>query len=595
MDYYEPMMPFRRLTPFAFAVFATLLSPAFAQAPSATPEPSPEPAAQAPSEPGRSLMDAQLFYEVLLGELNARNTDPATAFALLLDSARRTNDARLYQRAMEVALQARSGESALQAARNWRLAIPDSVDANRYELQILIAMNRIQDTAPSLRHLLELTPADTKTQALAGIVPLYARASDRPLAAKVVEDALERELKDPQTGADAWITIGRMRLAAGQQEAALEAARKAQEIKPESELPSRLALELMAAKMPAAETLIQQHLDTYAQPELRIAYARGLIEDQRYTEAQQQLAKVTQDRADLPEPWLILGAMQAEENQQAAGIASLNRFLELAKNLPDADLRERGQSQAYLALAQLAEKRKDFKSAESWLAKVNNPALQLTAQTRRASLLAAQGHLGEAQAVLDALPHGTPAEVRVRLNAQVQLLRDQKLYQAAYDVLAKASADAPDDMDVVYDQAMMAEKLGQYELMEKLLRNVIAAQPDSQNAYNALGYSLADRGVRLDEARQLITKALEFAPGDPFISDSLGWVEFKAGHFDQALGILDKAFKSKPDPEIAAHLGEVLWTLGHKAQAQAVWKQGLGLNADNETLLETLQRLHAKP
>ena len=120
-------------------------------------------------------------------------------------------------------------------------------------------------------------------------------------------------------------------------------------------------------------------------------------------------------------------------------------------------------------------------------------------------------------------------------------------------------------------------------------------RPDYHHAYNALGYSLADRNIRLPEARELIQKALEYAPGDPFISDSLGWVEFRLGNRSEALRILDSAYKTKPDPEIAAHLGEVLWTIGQRDRALTIWKEGLLLSSDNEVLQDTLRRLRVKP
>ncbi|HYF19973.1 MAG TPA: tetratricopeptide repeat protein, partial [Ramlibacter sp.] len=197
----------------------------------------------------------------------------------------------------------------------------------------------------------------------------------------------------------------------------------------------------------------------------------------------------------------------------------------------------------------------------------------------------------DARKLIRALPERTPAEARAKVTAEVQLLRDQKQYKAAYDLLAQASTRDPRDVDLLYDQAMMAEKLNNLPEMERLLRQVIAAKPDYHHAYNALGYSLADRNVRLPEARQLIQKALEYAPGDPFISDSLGWVEFRMGNRAEALRILETAYKTRPDAEIAAHLGEVLWTMGQRDRAQSVWREGLLLNAENETLLETLKRL----
>ena len=164
----------------------------------------------------------------------------------------------------------------------------------------------------------------------------------------------------------------------------------------------------------------------------------------------------------------------------------------------------------------------------------------------------------------------------------------------AYDLLSEAIIKFPDEAELVYDQAMMAEKTGNLAEMERLLRRVIAAKPDYYNAYNALGYSLAERGVRLPEARELIRKALEYVPADPFIQDSLGWVEFRLGNLTAAVTIFEIAFKAKPDSEIAAHFGEVLWATGQRDRAMAIWREGQLLNPENETLLETLKRFRVK-
>jgi Flp pilus assembly protein TadD len=172
--------------------------------------------------------------------------------------------------------------------------------------------------------------------------------------------------------------------------------------------------------------------------------------------------------------------------------------------------------------------------------------------------------------------------------AEVQFLREQRQWQAAIDVLVKANSNHP---DLMYEQAMLAEKLNRLDEMEKLLRAVIEQDPEHHNAYNALGFSLADRKLRLPEAKALIIKALSFAPNDPFITDSLGWVEFRLGNLSAALQHLQKAYKERPDAEIAAHLGEVLWQLSRQDEARAVWREGVKLAPDNETLQETLQRL----
>jgi tetratricopeptide (TPR) repeat protein len=178
--------------------------------------------------------------------------------------------------------------------------------------------------------------------------------------------------------------------------------------------------------------------------------------------------------------------------------------------------------------------------------------------------------------------------------AEISLLRDFKKYQLAFDLLDQTAAKFPQEPDLLYDQAMMAEKMSNMPAMESLLRQVIKLKPDYYSAYNALGYSFADRNVNLPEAKALIQKALEFAPEDPFISDSLGWVEYRMGNKAEAERIFAKAYKAKPDAEIAAHYGEVLWESGEQEKAKSIWREGQLLNPDNETLVETLERFKVK-
>jgi tetratricopeptide (TPR) repeat protein len=201
--------------------------------------------------------------------------------------------------------------------------------------------------------------------------------------------------------------------------------------------------------------------------------------------------------------------------------------------------------------------------------------------------LAKQGKLKEARLLISQIPAANAESRRSRLMAELQLLREQRQWQAAFDLLAQY---AESDLDLLYEQAMMAEKLDRIDEMEKLLRSIISTDPTYFNAYNALGFSLADRNIRLKEAKDLIVKALTLAPGDPFITDSLGWVEYRLGNTSQALVLLEKAFKDRADAEIAAHLGEVLWQLKRENDAIAIWRLGLDIAPDNETLQQTLQR-----
>lgn len=552
-------------------------------------------ASKAPTPPVNSAMGSNLFYQVLLGDLKVEEGDPGAGYSIFLDAARKTNDPQLYRKAVDIALQAHSGESALQAARAWKQALPNSREANEIVLQILIALNRLDDTVRPLKADIALAAPDEHNMAILAIPRLYAHAVDKKLAASVVEKALSDELNKPATGAAAWTTVGRMRLAADDTAGALEAARRGQAVEPASEGPALLALELMSSKVPQAEPIVLTYLagDDPA-PEVRLAYVRVLLDAQRAREARVQLHILTTKLPDFAQGWLVQGALQQQDSQSSNAEASLKHYIDLARAQNKEPENTRGLTQAYLLLSQIAEQRGDYGQAEAWLDRVDNSRDLFSVRGQRASILAKQGKLAEGLELIRAAPENTPADARIKLMAQVQLLRSNKQYEAAYNMLAAASAKDPTDADLLYDQAMLADKLSRPAEMERLLRKLIALKPDDPQAYNALGYSLADRNERLPEAKQLIQKALEYAPNDPFITDSLGWVEYRMGHDEKAAQLLENAYKVNPDPDIAAHLGEVLWTLGQHDRALSVWKEGVSADSHNETLQETLKRLHVK-
>jgi tetratricopeptide (TPR) repeat protein len=602
------LLTLNSLMPLRFAavsqIAASLLLAATGALAQSTVGPVARPASAASATPpGYSALDGELFYQLMLGELNALGGEPGTGFALILDAARKTNDAKLYERAVNLALQARSGEPALQAARAWRQAMPVSKDANRYVLQILIGLNRLGETLEPLKREIATTEAKDRATAIAAIPRYYARATDKKQAASTVEQALGDYLVSSTLGATAWTTVGRMKVEAADPAGVLDAARKAQALDARAEGPALLALSLMSPKTPLAEPIVRKYLEGKPQVDVRMGYARALLDAQRYAESAAQLQIITTEKPDYAQAWLIQGTLELQDKKPAVAEKSLKRYVELvqatagtgagATGTPSAE-NSRGLVQAYLSLAQIAEQRKDFAQAESWLKRIDSADDMVSAQSRRATILAKQGKLEEGRKLLRALPERNAEDARLKVMAEVQLLRDNKLYKPAYDLLAEKTKASPPDFDLLYDQAMLAEKLGLLPEMERLLRLVIAGKPEYQHAYNALGYSLAERNVRLPEAKALILKALEFAPEDPFITDSLGWVEFRSGNTAEALRILQGAYQSKPDAEIAAHLGEVLWVSGKREQALMIWKEGAALNADNETLLETLKRLRVK-
>lgn len=594
----------KKLPGFAFSCLCLAASLVWAQAPApdAIAPPGSAPASAEQQAAPASQLDGSLFYELLVGEITAQEGEPAAGFALILDAARRTGDAQLYQRATDIALESRSGDAAWQAARAWQQAIPDSRAANRYVLQILIALNRIADSQDALRTEIKLAPDIEKNAVLAAIPRVYARASDKTLASNVVKAALTDVLTQPATTGAAWATVGRMRLAAGDNAGALDAAKRGLAGDANAPSPVLLALELMDARQPEAEGLVKKYLGSHqgspqAQPEIRMAYVQTLLSLMRYAEAMAQLQIITHDQPEFPQSWLVLGSLQLQDNRLAQAQASLERYVALVtRTAPQATEKDtqRSLDQAYLSLSQLAEKQKDYAAAERWLDKVESPSSLAQTQIRRASILASQGKLEEGRALIRQLAENTPDDARRKVNAEVSLLREFKQYQAAHDLLTQALTEAPDDVELLYDQSMVAEKLNSLDEMERLLRRVIALKPDYHHAYNALGYSLAERGLRLGEARELIRKALSFAPADPFIEDSLAWVEFRLGNKAEAIRIFEGAYKARPDAEIAAHFGEVLWSMGQHDRAIGIWKGALLSNPDNEALTETLKRLQVK-
>jgi tetratricopeptide (TPR) repeat protein len=568
---------------------ASLLFPVYLQPFTAGAQTPPANAGAAREAATASQLTAELMFEILLGELNAQQGEPGVGYSLLLDAARRTGDARLYQRAVDIALQSRSGDAALEAANAWRQALPQSREANRHVLQILLALNRVSDTLLPLRQEINLTPPDQRVAALTAIPALYARVSNKKMAAQVVEQALAPYQARSDTGPIAWAVVGHLRLQAGDLEASLQAAHRSLALNDTSPAPVWLALELMSQRHPGAEAFVGAALEKQNAPELRLGLARVLIEQLRLDEASQQLTRLTKDQPGFAPSWLLLGSVLSEKGEADAARAAWMRYLD-SVNVRDPKL-QRELAQVYLGLAQIATRRGDDAGAESWLSRIDDPRSLARVQIQRASILARQGKLPQARQIIEELPARNPQERRTKLLAEVQLLRDNQALPQAYERLTQALASEPDDTELQYEQAMVAEKMERLDEMERLLRAIIQRQPTHYQALNALGYSLADRGVQLPEARELIVRALQQVPDDPFVTDSLGWVEFRLGRHQEALTLLQQAYRARADAEIAAHLGEVLWAMGQRDQALQVWREGLRADADNATLRNTLKRL----
>jgi Flp pilus assembly protein TadD len=556
-----------------------------------------------------SALNGPLFQQLLIGEIEVREGDLGAGYQLMLDAARRTRSEQLFRRATDIALQGRAGDEALVAVKAWRLALPGSLDALRYQVQLLVQLNRMAEVVEPLQALIKATPPGERNAMITALPRFLARSNDRAQAAQIIEQVLLPYAEAPETRVAARVSIGRGWLGAINGEKALALAQNAHDTDRSAEAPAGLALEMMPGT-PAAEAIVKDHLA--AKPDsnaVRLIYVRTLLASQRLIDATAQLETLTQNSPKLPQAWLTLGALHVQLREPMPATKALLKYIELvqASELPATELaaaaganddddappasKDDALTRGYLLLSQAADQQNDFKGAEAWLAKIDDPKRALEVQARRASLLARDGKVTEARELIRRVPEKTPEDARAKVLAEAQVLRDAKLWRDASDVLTQANKKFPDDVDLIYEQSMMAEKLNRLADMERLLRRVIELKPDHQHAYNALGYSLAERNVRLPEARTLIRKALELSPGEPSITDSLGWVEYRLGNRDEAVRLLREAYRGQPDAEIAAHLGEVLWVTGQTDEARKVWREGRQRDAANDVLRETLARL----
>lgn len=568
---------------------------------------SPATAASAAKAPNSEL-DAPMFYQLLVGEMEAQAGRQANAYEVMLDAARRTPDSALFQRAVDLAVQMRACDKAVAAAKAWRNAMPESSEATRTMVQLLVALDRPTELAEPLRSLLQQVNGVDRSAVIAGIPRFLEGTADKPRALAMAEQALAPYLNAEPTRTAARTALGRLALAAGKNEQALSLARKALADDPGAPGPVLLALELMPAE-PSAEVLVQSALARAdAVPAIRMAYARTLEQRQRLVEAIAQMRLALQQQPELPQGWLSLGAVLLDLHETAAATEALQRALaqldtaaaaagETVEEDEGADVprNQRLRELVWQLLAQASEQRGDDKGVSDWLGRIPAARVDLQVLVRQAGVLARQGRLEDARRLVREGPAADSPDPRTRLFAEAQLLRNMKQWQAAYDLLLGALRQTPDDANLMYELSMMAERLNRTEDMEALLRRAIALKPDDAQALNALGYALADRNVRLDEALSLVKRAVALSPNDPFIADSLGWVEFRRGNVAEALRVLRLSYASRPHVEVAAHLGEVLWVAGQQEEALRVWRDGAARESDNEVLRDTLSRLKVQP
>lgn len=520
-----------------------------------------------------------LLYELVAAEIAGQRGASAVSLTKYLELARRTRDPRLAQRAAEIAFFERNNARALEAAELWYEIDPASLDASQTLSGLLINAGRGEEALPHLERLLSAESTNV-AEGFLQLNRLLARNQDRKGTLSIVQ----RLAAKYPTVAEAHGAVAQAAANAQEDELAVREAREALRLKPDWEFPAMLAGQLLSKRSAAeASTELAAFLQRNpAAHEIRMALARSLIAEKKYPEARAEFQRVERAAPDNPDVLYALGLLALD----AKDFATAEKYL---KSLLGREPRDR--NLVYLYLAQVMEEQKRYPEAREWLAQVGRGDQYFNAQNRIAQSYAREGKVNEGRAHLQTIV-AVNNQQRVQLIlSEAQLLRDAGRNREAFDVLEKSLDKLPNHPDLLYEYAMTAEKIERIDILEANLKKVIQLKPDYAHAYNALGYSLADRNERLAEARDLIEKALAIAPDDAFIIDSMGWVLYRLGELNRAHDLLRKAFEARPDPEIAAHLGEVLWKMNRRAEAERIWREAIARSPDNETLKATIKRL----
>jgi len=528
--------------------------------------------------PNQELTEG-LLYEFLLAEIAGQRGNLALSAQAYVDLAKRTRDPRIARRATEVALYARMNNAAIDAASIWHETEPGSTRPLQALAGLLVAAGRYDEALPNLKKLLAGSAGDPAS-GFTQLTRTLANAQDKQAALKLVRSLAA----DYPKLAEAHLAVAQAAVNAGDERAALEEARKAGQLRPDWEAAVLFEAQLLQkVSVDQAASLLAGYLKKYpAARETRLAYARVLVTQKRFDEARVEFGKLMAGAPDSTDMVFAVALLSL----QLKDYDSAEKYL---RGLIDSPYRDKDAVRLYLG--QVAEERKNLPEALRWYGEVGEGEQYVQAQIRYAQVLARQGKLDEARARLQqAAAKNSQQRVQLVL-AEAQLLRDANQPKVAFDLVGQALDRVPNNPELLYDYAMLAEKIERVDILEASLRKLIEIRPENAHAYNALGYSLADRNQRLPEARELIEKALQLAPDDSFIIDSMGWVLYRMGQLKDSLGYLRRAYAGRPDAEIAAHLGEVLWALGERAEAERVWGDATRESPDNEALVNTIKRL----
>lgn len=520
----------------------------------------------------------KILYQLLLAEIAGKRGNIPLSVGAYVDLAHSTRDPRIVRRAAELAIYARRNDVALEMAQLWTETDPESPQARQMLVGLLLSAQRLDEASVHLAKLVSLEGEKTG-DALLRLGRLLVRYPDK----KAVQRLIEKLTLPYGNIAEAHFVDAQAATNAGDDVRALAEIERARELQPkwEEAVLFKAQIQQRTSNAQALETLRSYLKDYPDAREVRLAYARTLVGDKRYEEARHEFAVLLDAAKDDPEAIYAVALLSLQLNDLGVAEVQFKRLLELG--VGDVNL-------VRLYLGQIAEDGKRPEEALRWYGMVTKSEQYLPAQLRVAKILAQQGRLEDGRTALQQAAAADPGERITLLIAEAQLLADAGRNGEAFALLDGDLSSQPEQPELLYESALLAEKIGRFEVLERNLHKLIQLKPDYAHAYNALGYSLADRNLRLDEAQQLIDKALSLSPGDAFILDSKGWVLYRRGDNGGALDYLQRAYKQRPDPEIAAHLGEVLWRLGRRSEAEKTWNEASSANPGNEALSAAIKK-----
>ncbi len=524
-------------------------------------------------------LSEDLVFEYLLGDVAARRGDPVTAAQAMARAAILSGNARITVRAFALAIEVGEFERALELSELLVSITPEEPGAAlTMRLQALILLDREQAVFDALVELIDTMPEQTAVL-LKHIAQILGQQADpgRWLGLMQRIATHYHELDSVQWAA-AWLGYR-----VGDEEAAQAALDRAMELTPGWEEAALLKFSYLRehADRERVSAYANEYLDTYAdRPRFRLTYARLLAQWNENRAALAQFEKLLESDPGSIDALYAAGALNLDRGDLVRAREHFEHVLVLFPN----------EDRARLYLGRIASEQGDYEAALTLLREVVSRELYFDAQMRVGFVLSDAGRIDEAlEHLADATPKSRDEQVRVYL-AREQVLRDSGQPEQALKLLNAALVDLPDDLDLLYARGLVTAMLDQVVDHERDMRRLIELDPQNAHAYNALGYTLADKTERFEEALALIEKALLLLPGDPYILDSLGWVHYRRGNLKLALEYLTEAMDQQPDAEIAAHLGEVLWHLGAKAEAILAWEDGKSNDSDNPVLIDTLRK-----